>query len=764
MKKNLVLNILLFVVCTQYFYPQNVSINSVVDAESNALLNNVSIKFIKTDSTFITINGTFSITKTGVYIIKKQGYIPKTLNLKTSNVYKILLQKKVSKLNEVLINANYIPIALKAATYSVGLITQKDIERSNTVNINEAINRIPGVFMQTGALNTNRITIRGIGSRTLFGTSKIRAYYNHIPLTNGSGETSLEDFELGAISRIQITKGATSSIYGAGLGGVIQLIPKKAYRNSKQVQNETTIGSFGLIKNLTEVGYSNTKHNIKLAYSSTHSNGYRDNNNYNRQTVTLSSNHNLSLKSELSFLGLFSNLKAFIPSSLNETAFRNNPKSAAFTWAASRGFEDTKRGILGISLKHNISPKLLQNTSVFTSFRNSFEPRPFNILDENVFGYGFRHSLNSNFSLFKKTAKWVAGIEFFKDIFKHQTFENLFEDFPEGTGSVQGEPLSNFREKRQYYNVFVESRYNLSAKVHLVLGANYNQTKYNLNDRFISTEENPDQSGNFEFKGIFSPKIGVLLKANQQVDVFSNISHGFSPLTLEEVLLPNGQINNNLKPETGWNFEIGARGVALHQKLVYSISIYRLAINNLLVARRTDLDQFLGINAGKTTHDGLEADINYTVLQYPNLQLSVFGTLSYNNYKFKDFIDGDENFSGNKLTGVPSEVFNLGVDFNTAIGIYGNLNHQYVGSIPITDSNALFSDNYTLSNIKVGYRNHVNSKIKFNIFLGINNAFNQIYASQILINARGFGGNAPRFFYPGNPINYYSGVVLNYSF
>jgi hypothetical protein len=37
--------------------------------------------------------------------------------------------------------------------------------------------------MQQGALNTNRISIRGIGSRAQYGTQKIKAYYEGIPLT-----------------------------------------------------------------------------------------------------------------------------------------------------------------------------------------------------------------------------------------------------------------------------------------------------------------------------------------------------------------------------------------------------------------------------------------------------------------------------------------------------------------------------------------------------------------------------------------------------
>ncbi|MDP5094100.1 MAG: TonB-dependent receptor, partial [Polaribacter sp.] len=135
-----------------------------------------------------------------------------------------------------------------------------------------------------------------------------------------------------------------------------------------------------------------------------------------------------------------------------------------------------------------------------------------------------------------------------------------------------------------------------------------------------------------------------------------------------------------------------------------------------------------------------------------------------NNFIFKEFIDDSNDFSGNDLTGVPSDIFNAGINFNSTLGFYGNINFQYVGSMPITDSNSLFSDDYKLTNLKIGYEKKLNKKLILNVFFGINNIFDEVYASQILINASGFGGNAPRYFYPGNPINYFSGINLKYTF
>lgn len=750
---------------TSYCFCQNLIKGKIVDIDNNSPLPFTLITNIKSKANITSdIDGIFELNEAGIYSFKKEGYAEKTLGLKTNRYYIIQLNINPSELNEVVINTNHIPKKLIKATSSISVIHSSDIKQNNNTDFSPILNRKPGVFMQSGALNTNRITIRGIGSRNAFGTSKIRAYFKGIPLTNGSGSTTIEDFELASISRIEIIKGAASSIYGAGLGGTINLTPQNAYLNNSAFISEISIGSFGLVKGIVNMNHGSTKNSYKAIYSNTHSDGYRNNNNYNRQTFNVTSNHFISNKNDITFLGCFVDLKAFIPSSLNKTNYTNNPESAAFTWAQAKGFEDSKRGIFGVSWNHKYHGNLKQVTSVFTSFRNAYEPRPFNILKENLFAIGARTRLLGKSKLFNRDLNWTFGGEFFRDNYTYSTFENLYEEFPEGHGSEEGSRLSNFKEKRNYYNVFTEGNYDFSKKTTLSIGINLNNTGYKLYDNFPVSDTDPDQSGNFKFNTIVSPKIGISHLLAESMSVFSNVSHGFSPISLEETLLPDGQINTELKPETGWNYEIGTRGSILKNRLYFSASIYQLEIKNLLVSRRLSDDQYIGINAGQTTHKGLELDLNYKWTTNKALTIKTFLNYTLNNFTFKEFIDDENNFSGNDLTGVPSEIFNTGINLESKIGLYGNINFQNVGSMPITDSNSLYSNKYNLTNLKTGFRTNFNKNIKLNVFLGINNIFDEAYASQILINASGFGGNEPRYYYPGNPVNYYTGINVNYTF
>ena len=44
--------------------------------------------------------------------------------------------------------------------------------------------------------------------------------------------------------------------------------------------------------------------------------------------------------------------------------------------------------------------------------------------------------------------------------------------------------------------------------------------------------------------------------------------------------------------------------------------------------------------------------------------------------------------------------------------------------------------------------------------LGINNITNTAYASSFVVNAVGFGGNAPRFYYPADARNFFFSIRI----
>ena len=82
----------------------------------------------------------------------------------------------------------------------------------------------------------------------------------------------------------------------------------------------------------------------------------------------------------------------------------------------------------------------------------------------------------------------------------------------------------------------------------------------------------------------------------------------------------------------------------------------------------------------------------------------------------------------------------------------------------LNDANTLNTQNYQVVDLNAQYHFKIFDKMQATISSGINNVLDDKYASSVLPNAVGFGNSAPRYYYPGNPRNYFIGAGINYLF
>ena len=675
---------------------------------------------------------------------------------KKDSVFTLFLKEKLENLEEVILSSTYQKES--KVLIPTEKITSAKLEEYSPVDLVSAINETPGVYIQSGAINTNRIIIRGVGSRTLYGTNKIRAYFNGIPITNGIGETSIDAFDSEDIQSLEIVKGPKATQYGTNLGGTLLLNSKQTNFGESFFKTNLTIGSFGLLKNTIAVGSAIEKLSLNLNYDYLNIDGFRENSNYNRKSLLLTSTYKFNLNNELGLMVNFLDYFAQIPSSIGKTAFEEDPKQAAFTWKAAKGYEDNKQTLVGLSFTHRFSENFSNTSSLFYTYLDHFEPRPFNILDEFTNGYGARTVFAKDFSFLKNKANLSFGAELYKDEYNWKTVENLYEE-NNGNGSLEGEQLSDNFEKRDNLNVFATVTIPFTQKLKGQFGLNYNQTDYDFIDHFNEGANNKSAKRNFE--PILAPNLNLLYQFTENISSYLNFSKGFNYPSIEETLTPEGTINPNLGPEKGFNYEWGSEAFFFRRNLHLQLTAYLLDITDLLVAQRVDDDQYIGRNAGKTQHKGIEISASYTQNFSSFWYVSPFINAEFTNHKFIDFVDGDNNFSGNQLTGVPDKKLNGG--FNLGIkGFMLNVNFLHIGEMPLNDSNTLYSQSYNVFNAKISYKKELSKLLSFILNAGINNFMDEKYASSVLINATGFGGSEPRYYYPGMPRNWYGGFQLKY--
>ena len=640
------------------------------------------------------------------------------------------------------------------------VISAKVFQNYSPVSIVNSLNQIPGVYVLSGALNTNRITIRGIGARTLFGTDKLRLYYGEIPVTDGSGFSTIETYDLENLSQIEVIKGPKGTAYGANLGGAIILNPKKALGQSTNFSNNFTVGSFGLLKNNLSFNHFGGKLRLGLQYGHLETNGYRQNSNFERDGILLNTSYQINPKNSISLLVNHVDYTAQIPSSIGATAFAEDPRQAAANWLAVEGFESNNYTLVGLSYSYKFNANFKNTTGIFYTYLDHFErrPSPLGFLDQNTLGFGFRTRFSGAMLLFGKESTFQFGGELYKDEDDFDLFRTLSE--PNNLGSLKGDQFARNKEFRSRWNAFASLLIPFTQKFSAQLGLNINKTDYDFRDLFNSGEAN--RSANRNFDAIFLPSLNLNYGFSENEQLYFNISRGFSNPTVEETLTPDGVINPDIAQETGTNYELGTTLFFDKRRFKIDMAIYQMNVQNLLVGERINEEQFVGQNAGKTRHQGLEISLSYNWQISKNIQLAPFVNYTLTNDKFVEFIDEDEDFSGNPLTGVPKQRRTAGIQSRFFENFYWNIIHQHVSEIPLTNAANLYSDPFTIFNSRMGYQKKLSNQFTIGFDFGVNNIFNKVYAQSVLINTSAFGGAEPRFFYPGDARNYYGSFRLGY--
>ncbi|WP_298653656.1 TonB-dependent receptor [uncultured Proteiniphilum sp.] len=469
------------------------------------------------------------------------------------------------------------------------------------------------------------------------------------------------------------------------------------------------------------------------------SDGFRENNHYKR-TSLLSSGSWQQPAYTVEYTLLLIDLEADIPSSIGKTLYETNPRAAAANWNEIKGYKEYQRAIGGITVANRLSSRWNNRLTLFGRWVDSYERRPFNNLDDGTSGGGIRNKLTYH------ADRWNAllGLEWMSDAYRWQM-------------DLNGELINKNRERRGHTNLFGMVYWRPDNRWNISVGGAWNKVDYRLTDQFPA---NGDQSGSRSFPLIFSPRIGVNYAPSPHLAFYASSGHGFSMPSPEETLLPEGDINESIKPEQGMQYEAGIRLNLFNNATRLEASVYRIDLDNLLVTKRATEDIFTGINAGETRHTGVELMLQQRIFHLSSFpgSLHLSANYTYSRNQFIDFEDDGNIYNGNRLPGVPSSIARESVQWQPFPSLQVNAHLQHVGPQYIDDANTVENDGYFLTDLKITYLIPTTGAGSFELFIGMNNLTNTRYSPMLTVNALAFGNAEPRYYYPGMPRHYFAGI------
>jgi len=645
------------------------------------------------------------------------------------------------RLSEVIVNAYQINTRHHQLPGSISLLSQEEIVTGDGNSFANTLHSMPGIYMHSGTYATSRIVIRGVGSRTPYNTNRIKSYLNDIPITSSDGISTPEDIDLLGIARMEVIKGPASALYGSGLGGNINLYTPQTSRDGASALLQ--YGSFNTIK--AGGGGNLQRNNLYLSGNISHlrSDGHRENNRFRRTSLLSSGTWRQSTWS-LEYTLLLIGMNAQIPSSIGRTLYETRPESAAANWKAVDGYKEYQRAIAGITLMNRLSGRWSNRLTLFGRWADSYERRPFNNLDDGTSGGGIRNRLNFHTEWFDL----LLGAEWISDSYRWKL-------------DLESEMINKNRERRHQGNLFGMVYWRPAEVWNISLGGAVNSVHYRLTDQFA---QNGDQSGKHTFPLIFSPRLGVNYAPSSRLALYASAGHGFSLPSPEETLLPEGDINREIKPEQGIQYEAGLRLNLFNSATQLEASLYLINLHNLLVTKRLTEDIFTGINAGRTRHAGVELMLRQQLFDYPTFPGSLLlkANYTFSRNRFIQFNDNDRNYDGNMLPGIPPHITQANLQWNPIAVLSVSAQLQQIGAQFIDDANSITNEGYFVGNLKASWRFYHGRTGNAELFTGVNNLTNTLYSPMLTVNAVAFGNAEPRYYYPGMPRHYYTGVTWHF--
>ncbi|RYG20065.1 MAG: TonB-dependent receptor [Chitinophagaceae bacterium] len=646
---------------------------------------------------------------------------------------------KVS-LDSVVISA-YGSKSLMATPAAINKINAAQLQRYANTNILQAVNATPGVRMEERSLGSYRLNIRGSSVRSPYGVRNVKIYYDHIPFTAPGGNSMLNMLGFYNIGGLEVIKGPGSSLYGAGSGGVV-LFEAPTINLSTNAEASFNVGSYGALN-----------YNVKLqlpkhvfSYEDVRSDGYREHTQMSRRVASYQTHLSTFTRGQLSLYFIYSDLSYQTPGALTLAEYQANPRQARPTVGANQGAIlananiHQEAALLALTHRYSFSSKWSNTTSLYGFYNETENPAIQNYERKKEPHFGGRTTFIygiENFSVH-------FGGEFQKGDFTSKTYRNL-----QGN---RGLNLTDDELDLQQWMVFAQLNYQANKWL-FTLGASTNYLQLD----FLRSSEKPNIAAKKTFSGELQPRFAVLYKANDNLSLYANVTKGFSPPASSEIFADNSSYNLDLAAENGWNLEPGLRWQLFNQRLLLDASYFNMLLSNAIVTRRDAGGANYYLNAGKTKQQGVEANLSYRLLADEKpLSVLLQAAYAYHDFKYDDFVQIEQNFSGNQLPGVAPHNYTLMMDVKHQHGLFGFLSYNHSAKIALNDANSQYADDFQLVSLKLGYQKKIKN-MPFQFFAGADNLLNQTYSLGNDIN--GFGG---RYYNVAPARSFYFGLKLGW--
>jgi len=567
------------------------------------------------------------------------------------------------ELGRVVVTATKTETEISEVPQSISVITKEEIQNSPDRTIGEILQRAPSVQVtQNGPMGALAVPqVRGstagqvlilVNGQRLNDAQNGQYDLNNLPVLK-------EDIE-----RIEVLRGGASALYGAdALAGVINIITQNPTAKPS-TSASASYGRFDTQQYSLAHRWKPGPFSYGISLGREKSDGYRENSQYDAWILGGEVGYSLASQSEVKFSARYIQKEVGLPGPVNSPDPDDRQKD-----------DNT---LLNLSYQGQITPRLKLG---FRGWHNQYR---------NTFDAGAQGILSMGTSALHKSSETGGDFQTTYQLGKRHLFVGGLEVIEDRANS------SSFGvEQATRGAVYLQDEIEIGKPLTATLGLRYD---------FHSVYD--DQ---------LDPRLGVLLRLPAEVRLRASAGRSFRAPTFNDLYWPASAYtagNPNLKPETAWNYELGAEKDFQSLAAIKIAGFYR-DVKDLINWAPDANFVWRPSNISDAKIWGAEAEFVY----YPAKGWAIPLNYSY-------LYPRDES-TGDPIPNRPKHVVNAGVDYRSPIGLKGSLKGRYVWLY--TSQGSTLNQDYFVLDARVGYEFKVWQYLSGEAYLSLTNALDKEY-------------------------------------
>ena len=508
----------------------------------------------------------------------------------------------LSELEEIIISATMSERDLDKLPIPTTIISEKEIMLSNASKLYDVINIQTGIISVPTKTGTEGLQMQGLDA------SYITILVDGFPIIGRSfGALDLNRISVTDIERIEIIKGASSSLYGSNaLGGIVNLISKKQINDGNKINLSLKYASHNTLNPSLIHQYKKGSFQISNSIDYYNTDGYDLIKSDLLNTVNPYSNFTFSTK-------LRYRLSDKVILKTNARYYNHEQKNTAeHESSLLEGQTNIKEWNLGTSVKYLINSNLFQQAEIYkTNYRADeyLNTQDGIFFDNNYFDHTLLKSeIKTHFTY--KQLNSVLGFGMKKEELSRTNFSNNpKQDLKFIYGQLDATAFRKF-------NIILGSRYDNYTDYTAVISNKFAvgfplKKKININSSIGTGFKIPDfRQRYFDFT---NSTIGYTVLGRDVA--FDRLESMQNDGMIQGIVIPFSELSSPLKSETSLNINIGVK-YNLTKKLIFNLNLFNNKVENLiewqLVAKainNTNIYSYFNINEVETK--GIEFNTTY---------------------------------------------------------------------------------------------------------------------------------------------------------